>query len=170
MGWIRAIRSAAGVAWAVSLLLSASAGAFSVHRNFYAEVGLDVERTILETPRWAAEPVNGAGLHDGIQVGVAAGFGIGGTATHTPNSTISTPALPGGFVHGPASLTSSTAQTSGVLQLVTVSKVFTSLTTGSPEIPMTGVLNLHFVPEPATLLMLGSGVAALAVMGRRRQW
>lgn len=36
--------------------------------------GLDVQRSILETLRWAAEPVNGTGLHDGIQVGVAAGF------------------------------------------------------------------------------------------------
>jgi hypothetical protein len=67
------MRSAAGVATALTLLLSASAGAFSVHRNV-TEAGLDVERTILETPRWAAEPVNGAGLHDGVQVGVAAGF------------------------------------------------------------------------------------------------
>ena len=51
---------------------------------------------------------------------------------HTPNTTISTPALPGGFAHGPASLTSSTAWPSGVLQLVTVSKVYTSLTGAFP--------------------------------------
>ena len=54
---------------------------------------------------------------------------------HTPNTTISTPVLPGGFAHGPASLTSSTAQPSGALQLVTVSKVYTSLTGGSPRCP-----------------------------------
>lgn len=121
----------------------------------------------------------------------SAGFGIGGTRTaagavnvtlqnapwtigqplmtlHTPNTTISTPPLAGGFAHGPASLTSSTAQPSGALQLVTVSKVYTSLTGAFPEMPVTGVLTLYFVPEPGTLLLLGSGVAGLAILGRRR--
>jgi len=122
-----------------------------------------------------------------------AGFGIGGTATfpgnvritmahapwtigqptmtlHTPNSNLETPwiPLPGGFAHGPGSLTSSTAQPGGALQLVTVSKVYTSLLGGWPEAPLIGVLTLHFVPEPGTLLLLGSGVAALALFGRRR--
>ena len=87
---------------------------------------------------------------------------------HTPNTTISTPVLPGGFAHGPASLTSSTAQPGGVLQLVTVSKVYTSLTGAFPEMPVTGFLDLYFVPEPGTGLLLGLGVVALAAAGRRR--
>jgi hypothetical protein len=122
-----------------------------------------------------------------------AGFGVGGTVTttggpvditmqhaawtigqptttfHTPSTNAWTPTLPGGFAHGPASLTSSTAQPSGVVQLVTVSKVFTSLTSAFPELPVIGVLNLQFVPEPGAFLMLGSGIAVLAVYGRRRQ-
>jgi len=121
----------------------------------------------------------------------ATGLGVGGTQTvppgaiaftmqhapwtigqplmtiHTPGSTITTPALPGGFAHGPASLTSSTAQLSGALQLVTVTKVFTTLG-GLPELPLIGALNLHFVPEPGTLLLLGLGVAGLAAHGRRK--
>jgi hypothetical protein len=88
---------------------------------------------------------------------------------HTPSSTISVPTLPGGFAHGPASLTSSTARPSGAVQLVTVSKVFTNLWGAFPEMPVIGVLNLHFVPEPGTLLLLCSGVAVLAVYGRRKR-
>jgi len=120
------------------------------------------------------------------------GFGIGGTRTvpspialtmlnapwtigqplmtiHTPGSTFSTPVLPGGFAHGPASLTSSTAQPSGVVQLVTVSKVYTSLQGAFPEVPLTAVLTMRFVPEPGTLLLLGFGVAGLALHGRRKR-
>ena len=78
------------------------------------------------------------------------------------------PALPGGFAHGPASLTSGTAQTSGVVQLVTVSKVYTDLVPAYPEAVMWSVMTLHFVPEPGTLLLLSAGVVGLAVLGRQR--
>jgi hypothetical protein len=121
-----------------------------------------------------------------------AGIGIGGTQTvpgavaltmyhaswtigqptmtlHTPNSTISVPLLPGGFAHGPASLTSSTAQPSGAVRLVTVTKAFTSLTGAFPEIPVISVLTVYFVPEPGTLLLLVSGVAVLAIYGHRNR-
>jgi hypothetical protein len=87
---------------------------------------------------------------------------------HSPNSNVTTPALPGGFVHGPASLTSSTANVSGTIQLVTVSKTYTSLLGVFPELPVIGLIQLHFVPEPGTLLLLVSGVAGLAVLGRKR--
>jgi hypothetical protein len=127
--------------------------------------------------------------------GGGAGFGIGGTVTtttntggvivtmqnapwtmgqpamtlHTANSTFSTPVLPGGFAHGPASLTSSTAQPSGALQLVTVTKIYTNFYQAFPEFPLIGVLSLHFVPEPGTLVLLATGVTVFSLYGRGKR-
>ena len=69
---------------------------------------------------------------------------------------------PGGFVF-PA-----TAGPSGVVQLVAASKVYTSLTGAFPEVPLTAVLSLHFVPEPGTLLLVSGGLVGL-VAARRKQ-
>ena len=69
-----------------------------------------------------------------------------------------------GFRHGPASLTSSTAQASGSIRLVTPIFVSTTLITTAAF----GVLDLHFVPEPSTLLLLGSGIAGLVIFGRTK--
>ena len=72
-----------------------------------------------------------------------------------------------GFAHGPASLTSSTAQISGSVRLVTPIFISTNIA-GSSVIPAFGFLTLHFVPEPGTLVLLGSGIAGLVAFGRRR--
>lgn len=75
--------------------------------------------------------------------------------------------LTAGFAHGPASGTSSTAAASGVASLVTPIHISTNIA-ASATIPTFVRLTLHFVPEPATALLLGGGCAWLAWAGRRR--
>jgi len=93
---------------------------------------------------------------------------------------ISTPMTPGGdhifppktrrgFAHGTASATSNTAAVSGVVQLITPMQVRTNITSGSnSKIALFGTLTVHFIPEPGILLLLGSGVAGLVLLGRHR--
>jgi hypothetical protein len=74
-----------------------------------------------------------------------------------------------GFAHGPASLTTSTAKPSGTVQFVTPLQVSTNLTAGSSALVGTfEIIRLHFIPEPGVLLLLGSGVAGLVLLGRQR--
>jgi hypothetical protein len=74
-----------------------------------------------------------------------------------------------GFAHGPGSGTTSTAQPSGVLQIVTPNQVRTNLTLGSNvKVGILGELLVHFVPEPGLLLLIGSGIAGLLLLGHRR--
>jgi hypothetical protein len=75
-----------------------------------------------------------------------------------------------GWRHGPGSLSSSTtAQTSGVINKVQAATVKTAGITGnSQNVSLFIDLRLHFIPEPGLLLLLGSGVVGLAVLGRSR--
>lgn len=87
--------------------------------------------------------------------GTAALYGHGGT-----------PITRMGSRHGPLSGMTSTAAASGELHLVTPIYISTSL---SQQTLFTFArLSLHFVPEPATLGLLGSGIGFLAIAGRRR--
>jgi len=75
----------------------------------------------------------------------------------------------GGFVHGAASGTSSTAADSGVIQLISPSQVTTSGVQGnSTKVINFNTLTLHFIPEPGLLLLIASGVVGVALIGRSR--
>lgn len=73
-----------------------------------------------------------------------------------------------GFAHGPASSTSSTAQASGVLQVVTVNH---TTVVGPGDSDISGNISrllVHFIPEPGLLLLFGSGAIGMAILGRKR--
>jgi hypothetical protein len=98
-------------------------------------------------------------------IGVASVTGVstanGGTATLTA----------AGFAHGPASATSSTAALSGVVQFVTPvrAKGLHGIYRSDFEwVPPFVKLRLRFIPEPGLSLLLGSGVADLLLLARRR--
>ncbi len=106
--------------------------------------------------------------------------GAGGTATVTGGVNVTVIGAPWttgtafagtlsamGYAHGPASLTSSTAQNSGSVRLVTPIFISTNLALSS-VVPAFGFLTLHFVPEPGTIALVGMGIAALVGFGRSR--
>jgi hypothetical protein len=112
-----------------------------------------------------------AGGFGGIRISIVANPWTIGTVTaldETDNGAIVVESA-SGFIHGPASLTSSTAKPSGVVQFVTPLQVTTNLTGGSNQsMALFGRTTLHFIPEPGILLLLGSGVAGLVLLGRSR--
>jgi len=62
---------------------------------------------------------------------------------------------------------SSTGMASGTVSLVTPVFVSTNIP-ASAVVPVFGIISLHFVPEPGTLMLLGSGITALVAFGRNR--
>ncbi len=74
-----------------------------------------------------------------------------------------------GFAHGTNSMTTGTGDISGVLQIVTPNQVRTNISAGSnKKVAAIAELLIHFIPEPGLLLLLGSGVVGLVVLGRNR--
>lgn len=74
-----------------------------------------------------------------------------------------------GFAHGPLSATSSTGQTSGVLQVVTTNHTSTVGVPGNSDLSgQFSRILVHFIPEPGILLLIASGAAGMALLGRKR--
>jgi hypothetical protein len=75
-----------------------------------------------------------------------------------------------GFRHGPASLTSSTAQPGGEMRLVTPIFISTNIGVGV-TLESYAFLDVRFVPEPSAALLLSVGALGLAIRGRAaRRW
>jgi len=107
------------------------------------------------------------------------GLGVGGTVTASngmtqvslfggPWSVKATPTTfpVNFFVHGPASGTTSTAQPDGEVVLVTPSKIHSNLS--QDNVGLSTQLTVRFIPEPGMLLLIGSGVVGLALIGCHR--
>jgi hypothetical protein len=78
-----------------------------------------------------------------------------------------------GTRHGPASASSTvnlgTVSSPAIVQFVTPGQVTTNITaTSSQRLQLLSRMRFKMVPEPGLLLLLGTGVAGLAVLGRRR--
>lgn len=70
-----------------------------------------------------------------------------------------------GSAHGPFSLTQSTALPGGAVSFVTPMRIASNHTRALEGFAR---LRIHFVPEPASPLLLGSGALGLASLGTRR--
>ena len=74
-----------------------------------------------------------------------------------------------GFVHGANSNNTTTGEPSGVIQLIAPQQVTTfGIAGNSTALTLFATLTLHFIPEPGLLLLIGSGVVGLGLLGRSR--
>jgi hypothetical protein len=83
--------------------------------------------------------------------------------TTESGETVGVPAA--GWIHGPFSLATTAALTSGSISLVTPMRIKSS---DGRQIPVFGRLTLRFVPEPGQLPLLAVGIAGLFCLGRNR--
>jgi hypothetical protein len=107
-------------------------------------------------------PLNVAGVGGQAFVTAAVNLTVVGAPWTTGTVSIGTITQMGGGAPN-----SSTGMASGTVSLVT--PIFVSTNIGaSAVVPVFGILNMHFVPEPGTLVLLGAGIAGLVSYGRTR--
>jgi len=107
-----------------------------------------------------AVPLAPVGVGGFAQVTAAVNLTVIGAPWTTGTVAIGTVTAMGGGA--PAS---NTGAASGTVNLVTPVFVSTNIAP-SAVVPVFGFLSLHFVPEPGTLVLLGSGIAGLVAFGR----
>jgi len=125
----------------------------------------------------AAVPITGiasnvVSITNGPRAGVT---GVGFTLQQTVNENnlvltengVTGVTIAGSTDFTPASPATSTA---GINQVTLVSPAYIDAgsLTGNPPLPGAGIMVLRYVPEPGTMLLLGSAVAGLLVVGRKR--
>jgi hypothetical protein len=109
-----------------------------------------------------AVPLSPVGFGGFAQVTAAVNLTVVGAPWTSGTAVIGTVTAMGGGA--PAS---ATGAPSGVLTLVTPVFVSTNIAP-SAVVPVFAILSMHFVPEPGTLVLLGSGIAGLVAFGRSR--
>ena len=91
-----------------------------------------------------------------------------GWTTGTATVTGVTATTPSTAVINTVFATGSDNRTAGHAGTVTLVTGFQAITNVAGTLPGFAIQSLTFVPEPGTLLLLGSAVAGLAILGRRR--
>ena len=141
-------------------------------------VALGPAAFVQEGAQWVTEAVQITNIASNIVTvtnaanGRAGATGIGFTLRLTVNENVDLQLENGVTVVTVAGTTEfqTAAATSGVNQVTMVSPVHSDSgsATGNPPIPGVGIMVLRYVPEPASLLLLGTAVGGLLVFGRKR--
>ena len=155
----------------IALTATNGSGTFTSGAGFMAMAG--VAKVCLFGPCSAAAANISVPLSNiGVDGSTTASLFVNVTVTGNPWAAGSIPfgtTTTSGFAHGPASLTSSTVSgSSGVKRYVTPIFISTNIP-ASAIVPAFAFFDLHFgIPEPGTLVLLGSGMAGLVMVGRSR--
>lgn len=156
--------------------------------SIYIPLVMTVPTTVNGVPGEGRKGIGIGGLltmggYGGIRVSIQAAPWTVGTASgqnivETPGGSMVPSAWTmRGWVHGPASGTSSTLAVGGKMKAVTPVQIVTNAAFGfgHPQGRFAGTIGtvlsmtILFIPEPGLLLLLGSGVAGLFVLGRIRR-
>jgi hypothetical protein len=122
-------------------------------------------------------PLSPVGQPGGFAPGSGAGGGtivqVWGNGWTTGVQTMMVPATTvGGGTQTPRTVTATGADlrtASGAGALVLITPMFIRTNLGGADMPLFATLTLNYVPEPGTLLLIGAGIAGLALRERKRQ-